>query len=258
MERLKKPFLSLIFMFMLFAALPFEVWAVGPYQPPTLTLVVYGAPKDTEMRVILQHEGEEVNVPLEYERRGWESYYRLYRAAAWQINAWYGNAHDFKDATLVLISGGGEKRVPIPDGLLSDRGFNETLTLRYATGALRYGLPVWRAPLLVGMRVLAALLIEGIIFRLCGYTEKKSWLLFLLINVVIHGALNIFCSGWLNVNPAMYWIYFLLIFVSFLLEITAFLLLVDERERDITISYLVKANLASHAVNFLMISALPL
>ncbi len=253
-----KRILTFLLALLLFAAIPAGIWATGPYQPPTLTVVVLGAPKDTEMRVIIQHEGEAVNVPLERETRAWENTYRLYRAAVWQFGNWYGNAYDFKGAELLLINASGQKRIPIPDGLLHDRGFNEIITLRYASGRLSYGLPAWRAPLLIGIRVLAALLIEGVIFFLSGYTNKKSWLLFLAINLVIHGALSIFCSSWINVNPSMYAVYFLCVFISFLLEITAFLLLVDEQSSDRAIGYLVKANLASHALNLLLIAFLPL
>ena len=240
-----KRILTFLLALLLFAAIPVGIWATGPYQPPTLTVVVLGAPKGTEMRVIIQHEGEAVNVPLERETRAWENTYRLYRAAVWQFGNWYGNAYDFKDAELLLINASGQKRIPIPDGLLHDRGFNEIITLRYASGRLSYGLPAWRTPLLIGIRVLTALLIEGVIFFLSGYTNKKSWLLFLAINLVIHGALSIFCN-------------FLCVFISFLLEITAFLLLVDEQSSDRAIGYLVKANLASHAVNLLLLAFLPL
>ena len=96
------------------------------------------------------------------------------------------------------------------------------------------------------------------IFFLSGYTNKKSWLLFLAINLVIHGALSIFCSSWINVNPSMYAVYFLCVFIAFLLELAAFLLLVDEQGSDIAVGYLVKANLASHAVNLLLLAFLPL
>ena len=258
MKKLKKPLLSLLIILALFAALPAAVWAIGPYQPPTLTVVVLGAPKDTQMRIHMQREGESFSTPVECERRAWESCYRVYRAGVWPLSDWYGNAYDFRGAEIVLTGGGEEKHVPIPEGLLSDRGFNEIVTLRYATGALRYGLPAWRAPLLIGIRVLAALLIEGVIFFFSGYTNKKSWLLFLAINLVIHGALNVFCNGWINVNPDIYAMFFLGVFVSFILEIAAFLLLVDEQSSDIAIGYLVKANLASQAVNLLLISFLPL
>ena len=59
-----KKICSLLLALLLVAAIPVGVWAVGPYQPPTLTVILLGAPRGTEMRVILQHEGEEVNVAL--------------------------------------------------------------------------------------------------------------------------------------------------------------------------------------------------
>lgn len=249
---------ALLLFVLLFASFPAAAWAIGPYQPPTLTVVVLGAPKGTEMTVVMHKDGETFHSPIECERRAWESYYRVYRAGVWQIKDWYGNAYDFRDAELVLRCNGEEKHVPLPEGLLHERGFDETITLHYASGKLSYGLPGWRAPLLVGMRVLAALLIEGLFFWLSGYRDRKSWLLFLAINLVIHGALNVFCNGWINVNPDIYMVYYMGMIVSFLIECTAFLLLVDEYDSNRLISYLVRANLASHGANLLLISFLPI
>ena len=254
----KKLLLALLLAVTLFSVLPAGAWAVGPYQPPTLTVVVLGAPKGTEMSVTLRRDEEQFHSPLECERRLWENCYRLYRAGVWQIKDWYGNAYDFRDAELVLKNSEGEKRVPIPEGLLQPRGFNEVLTLHYRTGELCYGLPAWRAPLLIGIRLAAVLLIEGLFFYLKGFRDRKSWLLFTLINVLIHGGLNIYCSGWINVNPDMYAVFFIVVFISFLVEIAGFLLLVDEYGSDRLIGFLVPANLCSYAATLLMMNVLPL
>ena len=94
----KKLLLALLLAVTLFSVLPAGAWAVGPYQPPTLTVVVLGAPKGTEMSVTLRRDEEQFHSPLECERRLWENCYRLYRAGVWQIKDWYGNAYDFRDA----------------------------------------------------------------------------------------------------------------------------------------------------------------
>lgn len=254
----RKRLISLLLALLLFSAIPAGIWAVGPYQPPTLIVVVLGAPKGTEMTAVI-HKGSEVfHVPMEGERRLWETSYSLFRIAAWQIKNWYGNAYDFKDAELVMKNSEGEKRVPIPDGMLKPRGFNETLTLRYKTGELSYGLPVWRGPLLISIRLLAVLLVEGLFFYFKGYSRRKSWVMFVLINLVFHGLLNYFCNGWINVNPDYYTLFFIAIFVEFVFETSAFLLLVDETDSNSLIDFLLPANVASHIVTLLLMSILPL
>lgn len=254
----KKLAIALLLVVMIFSSLPVQAWAVGPFQPPTLVVVVLGAPKETDMMVVMRKEDEVFHVPMEGKRRAWESDFCLYRMAAWQITNWYGNAYDFKDAELVLTNSEGEKRIPIPDGMLSPRGFNETLTIHYGSGELSYGLPAWRAPLLISIRLAAVLLVEGLIFFLKGYSRARSWLMFVLINLVIHGLLNVFCNGWIFVNPDYYTLFFIAIFVSFVFEIACFLLLVDEGSSDEMIDYLIPANLAGHITTMVLMRVLPL
>lgn len=254
----KKMLLALVLVMLVFAVMPVGAWALGPY-PPTLTVIVYGAPKDLQMNVLLQYEGQTLNVPMDFERRAWESYYRVYRDYVSMHTYWHGNGRDFKDAELVLVSGEGEKVIPIPDGLLQPRGYDEILTVRYATGELSYGFPAWRAPLLIGLRVLAALLVEGIFFRFYGYTTRRSWLMFVIINVVVHGIVNSLCYGRINITDNVYRVaYFTIILLSFLAELCAFLLTVVEYDSDRLSKCLIKANVASHAVNYLLIKLLPL
>ena len=47
---------------------------------------------------------------------------------------------------------------------------------------LTAGQPWWRQPLLVFLRVALTLLLEGIVFFLFGYRQKRSWILFFLVN----------------------------------------------------------------------------
>ena len=82
--------------------------------------------------------------------------------------------------------------------------------------------------------------------------------MFALINLVIHGLLNLFCNGWIFVNPDYYTLFFIAIFVSFAFEISCFLLLVDEGSSDEMIDYLIPANLAGHVTTMVLMRVLPL
>ena len=82
--------------------------------------------------------------------------------------------------------------------------------------------------------------------------------MFVLINLVIHGLMNLFCNGWINVNPDYYTLFFIAIFIAFVFETTAFLLLVDECDSNELMSFLFPANVAGHIVTLLLMSVLPL
>lgn len=249
----------LLLMALVFGTLPAEASAIGN-APPAVTVVVYGAPKDLRMHVVLQYEGNPLSSPLEYERRGWESLYRFYRlGVSMHGNAWSGNARDFRGAVLLLESSDGTREIPIAEGLLTPGGNSDVLTLYYRSGELSAGFAPWRAPVLIAMRVAAALLIEGVFFYFSGFSTRKSWVLFVVINVVIHGFLNWLCCGKINYTGSRYAVgFFTAVLVAFITELVAFVLTVEEYNTDKLARCLIRANLVSHAVNYVLMAVLPL
>lgn len=261
MERIRKFLTALLLAVTLLAALPVEAAAdMGPFyaRPPALTFLVYGAPKDVQMRIIMHRRNETFSVPVELETRLWEKQFRLYRESVWQIREWFGNAYDFKDAELVFIDASGERHIPIPEGMLKARADEEYLTYYYRSGTLKYGLPLWRAPLLMSMRILLAIAIEAFFFYRAGFLLPVSWLKFFLINVFTHGLLALLCNGWINVQPGVYALYFIALFLAFTLETVLFLLIVDEQDSNKTMNFLAKANLVSMAATFFLIFKVPI
>ena len=260
MKRLQRLLLSLLILISVFTVLPTEALALNQYygRPPTLTLLVYGAAEDTELRVIMHRGGKTYDIPFEHERRLWEDQYRLYREAVWQFREWYGNAYDFKDAELVFTNASGQWRVPIPDGMLTERADEEYLTYYCRSGRLRYGLALWRAPLLMSIRVLLAILIESFFFYRAGYCLRKIWISFVLINVVTHGLLALLCNGWINVQPGSFALYYIALFLAFVLETVLFVLIVNEQDSNRAASFLAKANAVSLLATFLLIFVLPI
>lgn len=247
-------------MLSIFAVLPSEIMALGQYyeRPPALTLIAYGIPKDTALRVIMHHGGKTYDLPFDHEHRMWEEQYRLFRESVWQFREWYGNAYDFKDAELVFITDSGERHVPIPDGMLTERASDEYLTYYYRSGQLKYGLALWRAPLLISIRVLLAIVIESFFFYRAGYCMRRSWISFVLINIVTHGLLALLCNGWINPQPGSFALYFIALFLAFVLEIALFVLIVDEQDSNRAASFLTKANAASLLATFLIVFEMPI
>ena len=52
-----------------------------------------------------------------------------------------------------------------------------------------------RSITLVSMRIIITLLIEGMVFWLFGFRDRRSWRIFLIINIITQGALNIWING---------------------------------------------------------------
>ena len=101
------------------------------------------------------------------------------------------------------------------------------------------------------------LAIEAIIFWLFGFRNKKSWIAFLIINIITQGALNI----WLNGSaPLASYLFFSLIFMEFFViiaEIIGFLAILKERGRGRTLLYVIAANLLSLLAGGYIITVLP-
>ena len=107
------------------------------------------------------------------------------------------------------------------------------------------------------MRIIMTLAIEAIIFWLFGFRNKKSWIAFLIINIITQGALNI----WLNGSaPLASYLIFSLIFMEFVViiaEVIAFLAILKERGRGRTLLYVIAANFLSLLAGGYIITVLP-
>jgi len=82
-------------------------------------------------------------------------------------------------------------------------------------------------------------------YYLFKYREKRSWLIFLIINLITQGALNIWVNTESHING--YIIFGLIIYESIVLltEIIILPLLINEKKKIITASYVVIANITS-------------
>lgn len=136
--------------------------------------------------------------------------------------------------------------------------FNNTYTLNLQDQTLTEGILLSRSIMLVAMRVVFTLIIEGVIFWIFGFRDKRSWIIFITINLITQGALNI----WLNSNgPIMSYIMLVLIFGEifvFVVEIIVFIFFCNEHGRKKSVLYVITANLASLIVGGYLITVLPI
>jgi hypothetical protein len=138
------------------------------------------------------------------------------------------------------------------------QSYSSVYTLNFSTQEITPGEYPLRSVLLVSIRVLLTLLLEGIIFWLLGFRQKRSWLIFLVINLITQGALNIWLNSGSSPLPG-YLLFGLIIgeFFVFATEMIAFPLLIKEQKKSQVLLYAVFANLVSLIAGVFIISILP-
>ena len=207
-------------------------------EPPSILIIVTAAPED--MEIIL---GDGI-IKANREDKAFESYFTFY-------------SHELRSSNYMLTVTTGdisfEIRLDEPP-----QSYNNIYTLDLKTRTLKHGEAWGRSVSLILLRLLLTLLIEAVIFYLFGYRSKKSWLVFLAVNVVTQGILNI----WLGVAfiPLNNYMIFALILGEILvlfIELIVFLIFIKERHRLLTAAFVILANLASLLLGGLLIKLLP-
>jgi len=197
-------------------------------EPPSLIIISDNVPDNIRATII---ENDRV-FPIGKETKINETYFLLY---SFKLN----NSKEYKvkfetDDEIFYIDLNGKLN-----------RYNNIYTLNYKKRTLTEGKKIYRSVNLITLRVILTLLIEGFIFYLFKYREKRSWLVFLIINLITQGALNI----WINTESPIngYIIFGLIIYEFFILiaEIIALPVLINEKKKFITASYVVIANITS-------------
>jgi len=135
--------------------------------------------------------------------------------------------------------------------------YHATYTLNLKDKTLIKGETLKRNVTLVGLRVSLTLLIESAIFWLLGFRERRTWLIFLIMNLMTQGVLNLMLAT--NPVSASYVIFGLIfgeIFVFIVEWIVTLSLIIEhsQAKRFVTVTL---ANVASLILGGYLISILP-
>jgi hypothetical protein len=224
----------------IFMSLP-DAALANSAEPPTLVIIVNGAPKDLVIEVEIDNELERTSKKV----AAWETYY-----------AFYYYTGSIPSALRVRT---GEENYTIRFDKSDKLGeeFNVTYTLDLATHTLSESTLPFRSAMLVVLRVALTLLIEGAIFFAFGFRKKSSWLLFLIINLVTQGLLN-----WQLAGDSVFASYRMLPLIALeilvlAVEIPLFTVLVKEHKAGRRALYAVTANIVSFVAGGFMIMMLP-
>jgi hypothetical protein len=236
MFKMKKALLLILF-FIATSCLIAPVCYANAAEPPSIFIIAPNAPDDLEISIGLE------NIKARRTDKLTESYFAFYSA-------------DLKSANYtVKVSTGGKTFETVLDIPL--KSHNNIFTLNIENETLTPGKSLTRTLSLLSFRIILTLLIEGIVFFLFGYRSKKSWLIWVIVNLITQGALNIWLNG--IATPLNNYLIFSLVLgeiAVFVVEMAAFLILIKER-RVITSLYVIVANVLSLFAGGYLITALP-
>lgn len=217
-------------------------------QPPCFTVLVNGAPEDLRITVIT---AEEMRQELHPVKRGWERYFSFY----YYIDGNYLTREDVISSMLEVSAGGKNYTFEIPDDI---RQYSTIFQLDLSAGTLKEAVLAGRNALLVAMRVSITLVTEGMVLWLFRYREKRTWTVFLAVNLVTQTLLNLSITG--VIPPDGYWWFALILgeILIFLAEAIAYALLFRENGKPRAALASLCANSVSLAVGGWILSNLPL
>lgn len=133
-----------------------------------------------------------------------------------------------------------------------------TLDIDHQTLEKGYDRPLLNLFLIL-IRILLTLLIEGFVFYVLGFRWKQSWRIFLIINLITQGTLNIWLSTF-NLASG-YSVFLALVLAEILIlivEMITFFMGINEKNKLILLIHVVLANALSFIAGGYLITWLPL
>ena len=226
MKKLKRYFALLAAMLLLFAAVP----ALANSLPLWLKVYVKNAPDDLEMTAMARRTGETQYIEAKAEEDG--SYYFDYPS------------FETDDLTLIVRTGGREYSFDITANMLrygADLDFSHGEPKLIERTELMNYLPMALACLGV------TLAIEGIMLFIFGYRKPRSYIVFLITNVITQAVLHaLYLTTTLTYLTYMFTFGLVLVELGITaIEAASYCLFFREHTRGRAIAYAIAANLAS-------------
>ena len=238
MKNKSKKVLRLILMITLL--LPLGVFA-NSAEPPSIILIL----KDPEQKVTITLLDKDSASEAKVSQVGWERHFQFYKL----------RLENNESPKFLITTERTQFTVTTSTPLETYRNI---FTLNLEDHSLVPGTSPLRDGLLIGIRLCLTLLIEGAVFYLFGFRTKRSWLIFLGVNLLTQGALNFWLNGYNNWDS---YILLTLIFGEFFVFITESFMIgtgVTEKTLGKRLAYVWSANLISLGLGGYLITVLPL
>jgi len=244
---MKKTILTLVLTALFVTVFALPVFA-NAAQPPCFTILVNSAPEDLVITAVSPEGARQELHPV---KRGWESYFSFH----YYMDGNHLEREDVISFLLEISADGETYTLEIPDNI---RQYNTIFQLNLSDGTMQEAVLAGRNALLVALRVSITLVTEGLVLWLFGYRTKRTWIVFLAVNLVTQTLLNLSITG--VIPPEGYW-WFALIFgeiLIFLAEAIAFALLFREKGKPRAALAALCANSVSLAAGVFLLTNLPL
>jgi len=210
-------------------------------EPPSLVILINNPPDDLSIVLV----SDENKIEAKVRRVAWEGYYVLYTRDM-QADSEY---------TFRVTTNGESFECTLSEPL---QHYNNVVTMDLSNREMTLGKYPFRSVLLVSIRILLTLLLEGVIFLIFGFRQKRSWLIFFAMNLVTQGSLNIWLNSGGSLMPS-YLIFSLIFgeFFVFAVEMITFPIYIKEHKKSRILLYTFLANLISLIAGGYIISILP-
>ncbi len=221
-------------------------------EPPSFTVIMKSAPLNLEAEVISGN----VEMIHRVDKFG-ESYFQLYLSHFYNDSGSPVGRRLNDDLEINFHNDVEESTFLIK---LSDYGtYTGTLTFDFKTGEIHNGKLLSRTIFLIAVRVLLTLLIEGLVLFLFRFRQKRTWLIFILMNLITQGALNILLTKFAFEGYFAYALFFIGIIELFIFgfETLIFALTVKERKLWQRMIFVLSANIASWILGGILITYFP-
>lgn len=242
-----KVVLIMVFVLLFSAFVPYPVNA-NAAPPPIVTIAVINPPSDLKLSVRYTKDSVTETKLLERWDAGWEANFRLMDYYFWRDYKLYSNG------VLIVKSKDYNFELPLPDEIFYQ--FDMLYTLDLESKTLTEGKPAWQAPVSISLQIIVTLLLEAIVFYFFGYREKRSWLVFLIVNLITQSALYIGITyiGIAGYSIIYFW-YGAIAF--FIIELIVFALALKEQNKWKAMSYAFFGNLLSLILGNYLLAILP-
>ncbi len=236
-NRSKKAFLLILIVALL---LPMGAFA-NSAEPPSVIIIL----KDPQQKVTVTLIDSDREVEPRVTQTAWERHFQFYKL----------NFEKSENARFLVKTGTTQFMVTTTAPMQT---YRNVFTLNLEDQTLVPGTSPLRDGLLIGIRLGLTLLIEGAVFYLFGFRTKLSWLIFLGVNLLTQGALNLWLNGFDNWDS---YLILTLIFGEFFVFIAESFLIgagVKEKSLGRRLAYVWSANLISLVLGGYLITRLPL
>lgn len=255
--RKRKAFRTALLAAILLCLLPVGAAANGA-MGPDMTIIVLGGPEDLTIDIVKTDGINEGRIHLEGAVQiGFERRYRVDYLREWTAHPEEELLQNATKTTLEVRGTGLSWDIPA-DGI-EYKGYSHLITLDVKNREVIPGQPPWRQPLLVGIRVVFTLLVEGIAFYWFGYREKRSWAVFILINILTQTGLSFLMA---QAEFGIYLLSLLVYFVAeplvFIVEALAYAVLLREKSWKRGTACALSANAASLFLGLLLYAFVPI